>query len=50
MHIYNEIQNDNKSIEKIEEDQKQSKSKLNKITIRNPKKKSKDQLDTIKNI
>ena len=50
MHIYNEIQNGNKSIEKIEEAQKQSKSKLNKITIRNPKNKSKDQLDTIKNI
>ena len=38
------------SIEKTEEDQKQFKSKLNKTTIRNPKNKSKDQLDTIKNI
>ena len=49
MYIYNEIQNGNKSIEKIEKDQKQFKSKLNKITIRNPKNKSNDQLDTIKN-
>ena len=32
MDIYNEIKNDNISIEKIEEDQKQFKSKLNEIT------------------
>ena len=32
MDIYNEIKNDNMSIEKIEEDQKQFKSKLNEIT------------------
>ena len=37
MHIYNEIKNCNMSIEKIEEDQKQFKSKLNEITIRNRK-------------
>ena len=47
MHIYNDIKNGNISIEKIEEDQKQFQSKLNEI---NPKHKSKDQLDTIKNI
>ena len=50
MHIYNEIKNGNISIEKIEESQKQFKSKLNEITTGNPKHKSKDQLDTIKNI
>ena len=38
------------SIKKIEEDQKQFKSKLAEITTGNPKHKSKDQLDTIKNI
>ena len=32
MHIYNGMKNDNISIEKIEEDQKQFKSKLNEIT------------------
>ena len=48
MHIYNEIQNRNISIEKIEGDQKQFKSKLNEITTGNLKHKSKDQLDTIK--
>ena len=38
------------STEKIEEEQKLFKSKLNKITTGNPKDKPKDQLDTIKNI
>ena len=42
MHIYNEITNDNISIEKIEEDQKQFKYKLNEITTGNKKHKSKD--------
>ena len=50
MHIYNEITNDNISIEKIEEDQKQFKYKLNEITTGNIKHKSRDQFDTIKNI
>ena len=36
--------------QKIEEDQKQFKSKLKKITTENLKPKSKDQLGTIKNI
>ena len=49
MYIYNEIKNDNIAIEKIE-DQKHFKSKLNEITTGNPKHRSKDQLDTIKNI
>ena len=49
MHIYNDIKNGNISIEKIEEDQKLFQSKLNEITAGNPKHKSKDQLDTIKN-
>ena len=49
MHIYTEIKNGNISIEKIEKGQNQFKSKLNEITIGNPKRKSKDQLGTIKN-
>ena len=49
MHICNEVKCGNDSIEKIEEDQKQFKSKLNEITTENPKK-SKDQLYTIKDI
>ena len=40
----------NISIEKIEESQKQFRSKLNEISTWNPKHKSKDQLDAIKNI
>ena len=50
LHIYNFIKDSNISIEKIEEDQKQFKSKLNEITTGDPKYKSKDQLDTIENI
>ena len=50
MHIYTEIKNGNISIEKIEEDQKQFKSKLNEITTGNPEHTPKDQLDTIKTI
>ena len=50
MRICNEIKNGNISIEKIGEDQKQFKSKLNEITIGNQKHKSKNQLDAIKNI
>ena len=50
MYIYNEIKSSNISIEKIEEDQKQFKSKLNEITTGNRQHKSKDRLDTIKNI
>ena len=49
MHICNEVKYGNDSIEKIQEDQKQFKSKLNEITTGNPKK-SKDQLYTIKDI
>ena len=45
MHLY---KNGNISIEKFEENQ--FKSKLNEITTGNPKHKSKDQLDTIRNI
>ena len=44
------MKNSSVSIEKIEEDQKQFKSKLNGITTGNPKYKSKDQLDGIENI
>ena len=50
MYIYNNIKNGNVSVEKIEEDQKQFKSKLNEITTGNPRHESKDQLDTIQNI
>ena len=49
LHIYNNIKNSNISIEKIEEDQKQFKSKLNEITTGNLRYKSKDQLDTKEN-
>ena len=49
MHFYNEIKNGYISIEKIEEDQKQFKSKLNEITTGNQNK-SKYQLETIKNV
>ena len=49
MHIDTKIKNGNILIEKIAEDQKQFKSKLNERTIGNPKHKSKDQLDTIEN-
>ena len=48
LHIYNFIKNSNISIEKIEKDQKQFKSKLNEITTGDPKYKSKDQLENIK--
>ena len=41
MHIYNEMKNSNISIEKVEEDQKQFKSKLNEKTTGNPNHKSK---------
>ena len=37
MRIYNELKNGNISTEKLEEDQKQFKSKLNEITIGNQK-------------
>ena len=50
LNIYEEIKNVNVSIEKIEEERKQFKSKLNEITTGNPKTRSKDQLNTIKNI
>ena len=50
MYIYNEIKNCNISIEKIEEDKKQFKSKLDEIARGNPKHKSIDQLGRIKNI
>ena len=50
MHIYSDTETGNISIEKIEVDQKQFKSKLNKIAIGNLNHKSKDQLDAIKNI
>ena len=42
------MENGTISIGKIEEDQKQFKSKPNKTTTRNPKRKSKDQLDAKK--
>ena len=47
-HIYDEIKNGNISTAKIEEDQKQFKSKINEITTGNLKHKSKDQLETTK--
>ena len=50
MYIYNNIQKGNTSIEKIEEDQNQFKSKLNEIITRDPGHKSKIQVDTMKNI
>ena len=50
MHIYNDIKDGNISIEKIEEDQKEFRLSFNKIATENPKKNSKDNLNTIKNI
>ena len=47
-HIYDEIKNGNISTSKIEEDQKQFKSKINEITTGNLKHKSKDRLETTK--
>ena len=44
------IKNGNISLQKAEEEQKQFKLKLNEITMRNPKTKSKYQLDAIKNV
>ena len=44
------MKNSSVSTEKIEENKKQFKSKLNEITTGNPKYKSKDQLDGIENI
>ena len=50
MHIYNYVKNGNATLKNIEEDQKEFKSDLNEITAGNTKLKSKDQLNTIKNI
>ena len=50
LNIYEEIKNGNVWTEKVEEEQKQFKSKLNEITTKNSKTKSKDQVYTIKNI
>ena len=50
LHIYNNIKNDNTSLEKIDKDKKQFKSKINNITTENPKHKSKHQLNTIEDI
>ena len=50
MRIHNDIINGDIIIENIEEGQKQFKPNLNEITTGNPKHKSKNQLDTIKNI
>ena len=49
-HIYNNIENGETSIEKIEEDKKKIKSKLYEITTGNLKHRVKDQSDAIKNI
>ena len=50
MNNYNSIKTGNISIEKIQEDQKQFKWKVNGTTTGNPKHKSKDQSDTIRNL
>ena len=50
MHFYNDIKYGNTSLEKIEKNQKQIKSKLNEITTENLKHRSKDQINTIKSI
>ena len=50
LNIYNKIKNGNVPIKKAEEDQNKFKSSLSEIKIGNPKYKSKDQLDVIKNI
>ena len=48
LHIFKEIKNGNILLQNTEEEQKQFKSKLNEITIGNPKTKSKYQLDAVK--
>ena len=48
LHISKEIKNGNILLQNTEEEQKQFKSKLNEITIGNPKTKSKYQLDAVK--
>ena len=50
MNNYNSIKTGNISIEKIQEDQKQFKWKVNGTTTGNPKHKSKDQPDTTRNL
>ena len=50
LHICNEINNGDKTIQATEEEQIKFKSELGEITSRNPKHKSEDQSDTIKNI
>ena len=50
MHTYNNIKNAGISIKRVEPNQEQFKSSLNEIKRRNPKNKSKVQLNTTKNI
>ena len=50
MHTYNNIKNAGISIKRVEQNQEQFKSSLNEIKRRNPKNKSKVQLNTTKNI
>ena len=50
LNIYHEIKNSNISIKKAKKDQKKFKSRLSKITSRNPKCRKEYQLDAIQNI
>ena len=50
MYTYNQLKNDEKTIQQVEEDQKKFNSKLNEITSGNPKHKSEKQSYTTKNV
>ena len=50
MYTYNQLKNDEKTLQQVEEDQRKFKSELNEITSGNPKHKSEKQSYTIKNV
>ena len=50
MYTYNQLKNDEKTLQQVEEEQKYSKKDLNEITLGNLKYKSEKQLYTIKNV
>ena len=50
MHTYNDIENGNATLVKIQENQRQFKLDLSEITTENPRQRKKDQINTIKNI
>ena len=50
MHTYNQLENGEKTLQEVEEEQKYNKKDLNKITSGNPQHKSEKQSYTIKNV